>query len=113
MRFVPEEQSFADRKPRDSATDAPPDYEAPPFFTTAALQHSNVKLTWDATPDERRRALSKKVKAEELRDDDFKACFLYHKHSRCSCSLACMDGAKKALSYAPFPRGSRLRNAQR
>ena len=72
LRFVPEEQSFADRQARDSAANAPPDYEPPPFFTTAALQHSNVKLTWDATPDERRRALSKKVKAEELRDDDFK-----------------------------------------
>ncbi len=72
LRFVPEEQGFADRQPRDSAANAPPEYEPPPFFTTAALQHSNVKLTWDATPDERRRALSKKVKAEELRDDDFK-----------------------------------------
>ena len=72
LRFIPEEQSFAERQPRDSATDAPPGYEPPPFFTTAALQHSNVKLTWDATPDERRRALSKRIKAEELRDDDFK-----------------------------------------
>lgn len=72
LRFVPEEQGFADRQARDSASSAPPDYEPPPFFTTAALQHSNVKLTWDATPDDRRRALSKRVKAEELRDDDFK-----------------------------------------
>ena len=72
LRFIPEEQGFADRQPRDSASNAPPNYVPPPFFTTAALQHSNVKLTWDATPDERRRALSKRVKAEELRDDDFK-----------------------------------------
>ena len=72
LRFIPDAQSFADRKHRDTARDAPPDYEPPPFFATAALQHSNVKLTWDATPDERRRALSKKVTPEELRDDDFK-----------------------------------------
>lgn len=103
MRFVPEEQSFADRKPRDSATDAPPDYEAPPFFTTAALQHSNVKLTWDATPDKRRRALSKKVKAEELRDDDFKACFQFHDSGVTQqvllCSLACMHACMGPLYH--------------
>lgn len=94
LRFIPEGQGFADRAPRESATDSPAGYEPPPFFTTAALQHSNVKLTWDATPDERRRALSKKVRAEELRDDDFKVIIARLAHRSWiawvkSCRLKC------------------------
>ena len=42
LRFVPEEQSSADRKSRDSARDALPDYELPQPLSTAALQHSNM-----------------------------------------------------------------------
>ena len=72
LRFIPDAQSFAGRAQRDAATEAPQGYEPPPAFATAALQHSRVKLTWDATPDERRRAMSRRVRAEELRDDDFK-----------------------------------------
>ena len=72
LRFVPDGQSFAGRQVRDEARDVPAGYEPPPAFTTAALQHTAVKLTWDAEPAERRRALSKSVTAEQLRDDDFK-----------------------------------------
>ena len=69
---MPEEQSFEGRQVRDTAADVPANYEPPPSFSTAALQHTNVKLTWDADNDQRRRALSKRVTANELRDDDFK-----------------------------------------
>ena len=72
LRFVPEGQSFEGRQVRDEAAGVPAGYEPPPAFATAALQHTAVKLTWDAEPAERRRALSRRVTAEQLRDDDFK-----------------------------------------
>lgn len=71
MRFAPDELSFEDRQARDSATDVPADYEPPPFFT-ASTAHTNPKLTWDADDDVRRRKLSKRVTADQLREDDFK-----------------------------------------
>lgn len=46
LRFVPDDTPLP-HAPRDAATDVPPDY-APPHFYTAALQSSNVELTWDA-----------------------------------------------------------------
>ena len=72
---------------RDEARDVPAGYEPPPAFSTAALQHTAVKLTWDAEPAERRRALSKRVTAEQLRDDDFKVWGrpgLWGRFSKCS-----------------------------
>lgn len=56
---------------RDAAEEVPADY-APPDFTTAALQHTNVKLTWDADDDTRKKALRKKMTEDSIRDDDFK-----------------------------------------
>lgn len=64
-------QSFAQRQVRDTAREVPADY-APPDFTTAALQHTNVKLTWDADDDSRKKALRKKMTEDSIRDDDFK-----------------------------------------
>lgn len=72
MRFVPEEQDFAKRQVRDLAEEVPSDY-TPPDFTTAALQHTNVKLTWDADDDTRKKALRKKMTEDSIRDDDFRA----------------------------------------
>lgn len=68
-------QSFAKRRVRDIAEAVPADY-APPDFTTAALQHTNVKLTWDADDDTRKKALRKKMTEDSIRDDDFKVRFL-------------------------------------
>ena len=64
-------QSFAGRQLRDAANGVPADY-APPDFSTNALQHTNVKLTWDADDDNRKKALKKKMTEESIRDDDFK-----------------------------------------
>lgn len=64
-------QSFAGRQVRDTAEEVPADY-APPDFTTAALQHTNVKLTWDADDDTRKKALRKKMTEDSIREDDFK-----------------------------------------
>lgn len=68
-------QSFAERQVRDSASSVPGDY-SPPDFTTVALQHTNVKLTWDADDDTRKKALRKKMTEDTIRDDDFKVSVL-------------------------------------
>jgi hypothetical protein len=68
---VPDEQSFTGRKVRDEAAEVPADY-APPTFQARALQHTSVKLTWDADDDGRKQALSRRLTAEELKEDDFK-----------------------------------------
>ena len=49
----------------------PPDYKAPDF-TTSALQHTNVKLSWDAGDDERERVLQKRLNDDAIKDNDFK-----------------------------------------
>ena len=46
LRYVPDDQSFEGREVRDVATEVPSDYE-PPDFQMKALQHTNVKLSWD------------------------------------------------------------------
>jgi hypothetical protein len=71
LRFVPDEQSFKDRVVRETASHIPADYVAP-VFQTKALQHTNVELTWDKVDDERKKTLSRKLKDDELKDEDFK-----------------------------------------
>jgi hypothetical protein len=46
---------------------------APPAFQARALQHTSVQLTWDADDDTRRRALTRRLNADELKEDDFRA----------------------------------------
>lgn len=59
----------------------PADY-APLDFTTAALQHTNVKLTWDADDDTRKKALRKKMTEDTIREDDFKVSVpVTHSHT--------------------------------
>ncbi|KAH8594410.1 hypothetical protein B0O99DRAFT_687645 [Bisporella sp. PMI_857] len=50
LRFIPDGTEFED-KPRDECEELPSDYR-PAEFTTDALQHSKVKLTWDQDPEE-------------------------------------------------------------
>lgn len=71
LRFVPDDQSFKDRVVRETATHIPADYVAP-VFQTKALQHTNVELTWDKVDDDRKKTLSRKLKDDDLKDEDFK-----------------------------------------
>ena len=64
-------QSFEARQQRDWTSEVPPDYKAPDF-TTSALQHTNVKLSWDAGDDERRRVLQKRLNDDAIKENDFK-----------------------------------------
>ncbi|KAL2190093.1 hypothetical protein L209DRAFT_762373 [Thermothelomyces heterothallicus CBS 203.75] len=50
LRFVPDDVTFDD-EPRDECDSVPAGYQ-PVEFTTDALQHSKVKLTWDMHPEE-------------------------------------------------------------
>ena len=55
LRFIPDEVDVVNA-PRDTATSVPEDY-TPPAFVTKALQSTEVELTWDVDPDDRRQVL--------------------------------------------------------
>lgn len=71
LRYVPDSTTFDD-KPVDEARDAPLNYDASDFITPA-LQHSNVKLTWDAEDPERSKITRRKFTNDDLSNMDFKA----------------------------------------
>lgn len=81
LRFVPDEMRFS-RPPRelplalgggsDVAKAAPERYKQP-NFTTRALQHSNVELTWDNDEPARIRLKKGKFDDDDMEADDLKA----------------------------------------
>ncbi|OTA94283.1 hypothetical protein M434DRAFT_394837 [Hypoxylon sp. CO27-5] len=75
LRFIPDDVTFDD-EPRDECDSISPDYK-PTEFTTDALQHSKVKLTWDINPEEtaRREDIKRAFSASraELEDNDLRA----------------------------------------
>ena len=74
LRFVPDETDFSDDTPRDECDTIPEGYK-PSEFVTGALQHSNVKLTWDADDAVRKEAQAKAFKGgrKEIDENDLKA----------------------------------------
>ncbi|KAJ2997575.1 pre-rRNA-processing protein esf1 [Globomyces sp. JEL0801] len=71
LRYVPDEMSFED-DPVDEASEAALVYE-PVEFVTHALQHSNVKLTWDGEDPDRIKTTKRKFTKDDLKAMDFKA----------------------------------------
>ncbi|CCD23597.1 pre-rRNA-processing protein ESF1 NDAI_0B05640 [Naumovozyma dairenensis CBS 421] len=71
LRYVPDGMDFTD-EPRDQCDSLPKNYK-PHQFSTDALQHSNVKLTWDETPVERQEVAKRAFTQKEIDDMDFKA----------------------------------------
>ncbi|SMN19675.1 similar to Saccharomyces cerevisiae YDR365C ESF1 Nucleolar protein involved in pre-rRNA processing [Maudiozyma saulgeensis] len=71
LRFVPDGMTFDDA-PRDECATTPANYK-PLQFSTDALQHSNVKLTWDETPADRIAISKRAFSQKEIEDMDFKA----------------------------------------
>ncbi|AGO12598.1 AaceriAER259Wp [[Ashbya] aceris (nom. inval.)] len=71
LRYVPDGVSFDD-EPREECTSVPKDYK-PVQFSTSALQHSQVKLTWDETPADRVEMAKRAFSQKEIEDMDFKA----------------------------------------
>lgn len=78
LRFVPDDTDFSD-KPREECGSIPPGYR-PNEFVTDALQHSRVKLTWDAEDEGKRREIAarafrmgKDKKKSDIQDNDLQA----------------------------------------
>ncbi|CAM0135481.1 pre-rRNA-processing protein esf1 [Umbelopsis sp. WA50703] len=71
LRYIPDEMTFEDEA-RDLATHAPENYK-PVEYVTEALQHSNVKLTWDEDDHERMNMTRRKFTKEDVEHMDFSA----------------------------------------
>ncbi|KIX08628.1 uncharacterized protein Z518_03284 [Rhinocladiella mackenziei CBS 650.93] len=74
LRFVPEDTDFSTDAPREECDRIPDDYR-PNDFVTDALQHSKVKLTWDAEDGSRKEAVARAFKGgqKEIDENDLKA----------------------------------------
>ncbi len=74
LRYIPDETDFSDDKPRDECERIPDGYR-PNEFVTDALQHSKVRLTWDAD-DGKRKEVQKRAFAGSraaIDENDLKA----------------------------------------
>ncbi|OQE43393.1 hypothetical protein PENCOP_c003G02843 [Penicillium coprophilum] len=74
LRFVPEDTDFSDDKARDECSRIPDGYK-PTEFVTDALQHSKVKLTWDADDKSRKEAQARAFRGsrQDIDENDLKA----------------------------------------
>ncbi|EWC48621.1 hypothetical protein DRE_01843 [Drechslerella stenobrocha 248] len=71
LRFVPDGTEFDDR-PRDECSEVPKRYR-PVEFSTDALQHSKVKLTWDQEDVSRKAAVKEAFSRREIEEMDLQA----------------------------------------
>ncbi|KAL8898281.1 MAG: hypothetical protein Q9207_006783, partial [Kuettlingeria erythrocarpa] len=69
LRFIPEDTDFSHDKPRDECSRIPDNYR-PNEFVTDALQHSKVKLTWDAEDGTRKEAQKRAFAASRANIDE-------------------------------------------
>lgn len=74
LRFIPDETDFSTDKPREDCEKIPDGYK-PNEFVTDALQHSKVKLTWDAEDVSRKEAQARAFRGgrQEIDENDLKA----------------------------------------
>ena len=74
LRYIPDETEFLNDKPRDECTRIPDGYK-PNEFVTDALQHSKVKLTWDADDGTRKEAQKRAFSGSrtDIDENDLKA----------------------------------------
>lgn len=74
LRFIPDETDFSSDKPREECEKIPDGYK-PNEFVTDALQHSKVKLTWDAEDVSRKEAQARAFRGgrREIDENDLKA----------------------------------------
>src|SRR5690606_17938643 len=72
LRFIPDDTTFDDDEPKEIC-DAMPDSYRPNEFVTGALQHSKVKLTWDADDQRRQQVAKKAFSQKEIEENDLKA----------------------------------------
>ena len=74
LRYIPDETEFLNDKPRDECERIPDGYK-PNEFVTDALQHSKVRLTWDADDGTRKEAQKRAFAGSraEIDENDLKA----------------------------------------
>ncbi|BFZ56563.1 pre-rRNA-processing protein esf1 [Savitreella phatthalungensis] len=72
LRFIPDDTTFDEDDVTDSC-DRPPETYEPNEFVTDALQHSKVKLTWDADDPKRQQFAKKAFSRAEIDDMELKA----------------------------------------
>lgn len=74
LRFIPNDLDFSNDKARDECDDIPDGYR-PNEFVTDALQHSKVKLTWDADDRSRKEAQKRAFAGSraDIDENDLKA----------------------------------------
>ncbi|KAH9944303.1 uncharacterized protein BXZ73DRAFT_73853 [Epithele typhae] len=72
LSFVPDGMTFKD-SPRDEATEDVNAPYKPLEFTTDALRHSKVKLTWDEDEPERAQVTRRTFTKKEIEENDFRA----------------------------------------
>ncbi|KAI6029460.1 hypothetical protein BKA83DRAFT_110229 [Pisolithus microcarpus] len=72
LSFVPDDMTF-EGDPRDEATELPNAPYRPIEFSTDALRHSKVKLTWDEEDPERSRLTRCALSRKDIEDADFRA----------------------------------------
>ncbi|KAL9022761.1 MAG: hypothetical protein Q9185_000023 [Variospora sp. 1 TL-2023] len=74
LRFIPDNTDFSLDRPRDECTRIPDGYR-PNEFVTDALQHSKVRLTWDADDSTRKEAQKRAFVASRanIEQNDLKA----------------------------------------
>lgn len=74
LRYIPNGTDFAEDKPRDECERVPDGYR-PNEFVTDALQHSKVRLTWDADDVSRKEAQKRAFGGSraEIDENDLKA----------------------------------------
>lgn len=71
LRFIPDDVDF-DETPRDSCGEVPEGYK-PTEFATDALNHSKVKLAWDADDEERKQVQKRAFSRKEIDENDLQA----------------------------------------
>ncbi|KAL8723552.1 MAG: hypothetical protein Q9225_000187 [Loekoesia sp. 1 TL-2023] len=69
LRFIPDDVDFSHDRPRDTCTHIPDGYR-PTEFVTDALQHSKVRLTWDADDGTRKEAQKRAFAASRANVDE-------------------------------------------
>lgn len=74
LRYIPDETDFSDDKPRDACARIPDGYR-PNEFVTDVLQHSKVRLTWDADDGTRKEAQKRAFAGSraDIDENDLKA----------------------------------------
>ncbi|ORX62066.1 hypothetical protein DM01DRAFT_320251 [Hesseltinella vesiculosa] len=72
LRYIPEDMAFDQDEARDTCSQLPNNYRPVPF-TTAALQHTKVKLTWDQDEPERMLLTRRKFTDDDLQALDFES----------------------------------------